>query len=239
MKKKLRKLCLLEEEIILQKHLEKLAIEIFNAGAVEFGSFPFKIHEQYPDFPLSPNKINLRVPDSGGNLTLDIVAWIAWEMQKKAAIARLKYDLVAGLPRAGEPFAEQFAKCRKRPLLTLAKEEFSGGKRCIGEIISGEYQAGQSVLVLDDVASQASTKKEGIRRFEDVGLRVAAIIVCVDREEGGSEHLQELGYRFLCLWELSSLFSFYFRAKKISQSQLQEALNYSRLAKQIFLTSIT
>ena len=181
----------------------------------------------------------MRVPDSGGNLTLDIVAGIAWGMQKKAAIAQLKYDLVAGLPREGEPFAEQLARCCKKPLLTLAKEKFSGGERQVGKITSGKYQPGQDVLVLDDVASQASTKIEGIRRLEEAGLRVAAIIVCVDREEGGSEHLQELGYRFLCIWELSSLFSFYFRAKKISQSQLQEALNYSRLAKQIFLTSIT
>jgi len=220
---------------------EQLAIDLFNIGAIRFdGPFRFKIHERHPDFPLSPNKVDLRTPDNGGNLTSELAVAIAWEMWKKAIIARARFDLVVGLPKAGEPFAKIVAQCAHKPLpLKMRKEELPSGQRCIGKIISGNYHPGQNVLVLDDVFSQGSTKVEGAARIEDAGLRVAAIIAAVDREEGGSEYLQELGYRILWIYELSWLFKFYCRIGKISQRQMEESLAYSQLAKKIFLQNLT
>jgi len=138
---------------------EQLAIDLFNIGAIRFdGPFRFKIHERHPDFPLSPNKIDLRTSDNGGNLIPELVAAIAWEMWKKALIAGARFDSVVGLPRAGEPFAETVAKYAHKSLLKMAKETYLGGRRRIAAVIGDNYQTGQRVLVLVDVISQAKTR---------------------------------------------------------------------------------
>jgi len=218
---------------------EKLLMELFDVGAVSFdGPFKFKIHEKYPDFPLSPNKIILRTPENGGNLTPELVGAIAAEFKKKAAIASLMFDLVVGLPKAGEPFAEALARCSKKPLLKLAKETLPNSQRHIGRIISGEYQPGQKVLVLDDVVSEGETKIEGVSQIVDAGLRVVAIMVAFDREEGGSEYLQELGHRFFCIYEWPWVLKFYYRAGRISKDMLDESLTYSQLAKKFFFQNL-
>jgi orotate phosphoribosyltransferase len=222
----------------MDKQQEDLAIRLFEAGAIQFGFFTFKIHEQYPDFPLSPNKINLRVPENGGNLTPELISGIAWEMWKKALIASFPFDLIVGLPRAGEPLAEAVAAyTHRRPLLKMSKQTYSGN-RFIAEVLGNNYQAGQRVLVFDDVISQAQTKLEGVAAIKSVGLKIAAIIIVVDREEGGLEYLQSEGYRVYSVYTFSDLLKLYHRAGKITQRRLEESLAYSEKAKQYFLKSL-
>lgn len=218
---------------------DQLALGLFNVGVIRFdGPFEFKIHENRPDFPLSPNKIDLRTPDNNGNLTPELVAAIGWEMWKRAAITQLRFDLVAGFPKAGEPFAEEVAKYAHKPLLKMEKKFYPAGQRRIAAVLGDNYQVGQRVLALDDVISQARTKLEGITAIESVALKVAALIVAVDREEGGSEYLESLGYRIYSVYAFSDLLKFYFRAGKISRHQMEESLAYSQEAKRLFLQTL-
>lgn len=222
----------------MDERLERLALELFEAGAIEFGSFPFKIHEKYPDFSLSPNKINLRLPDNGGNLTSDLVVKISWEMWKKAVISGAYPHFVAGLPKSGGPFGKAVAQYAHKPLLQMAKESYSNGQRRIVSVQGNNYKTGQRVLVIDDVISQAQTKMEGIAAIESVGLRVVAIIVAIDREEGGAEYLQTLGYCVLSIFSFSGLLRFYQRISKITLGQLEDSLAYSREIKKLFLQTL-
>jgi len=44
---------------------QQLAVELYNAGAIQFGAYQLKMHEEHPDAPLSPIYINLRMPPKG------------------------------------------------------------------------------------------------------------------------------------------------------------------------------
>lgn len=223
----------------MNEKLEQVALKIFDTGAIRFGSFTFKIHEKYSEFPRSPNKINLRIPDNEGNLREELIATIGWEMYKKAISKGVYSHLITGLPKAGEPFARVVAQYMHKPLLQMVKEFYSDGQRRISSIQGDNYQLGQRVLVLDDVISQAQTKLEGIAAIESVGLKVSALIVVIDREEGGAEYLQTLGYRVLSIFSFSDLLKFYYNVGKISQRQLIDSLAYSEKAKKLFLQNLS
>ena len=223
----------------MDERLEQLALELFEAGAIEFKPSKFKIHEQYPDFPLSPNKINLRMPDNGGKLTPALVEKIFPLMQRKAVLASLRFNLIVGLPRAGEPFAEALSYNMSKALLRMSKKDGVDGQRRVGGIISGNFKAEQRVLAVDDVVSQATTKLEAIRELEKVNLIIAALLVAVDREEGGSECLQSLGYKVFSLYNLSELLIFLFEAGKITLGQLEDSLAYSKEIKKLFIQTLS
>src|SRR3972149_2470184 len=93
--------------------------------AVQWGNergFLLKAHEENPNLPLSPFFLNLRTPDNPkpGPLTPDVVQLIAKAMHTLARQFSIAYDAVAGIPNAGDPFAEQFAILASgKPLIKL------------------------------------------------------------------------------------------------------------------------
>jgi len=144
-----------------------------------------------PDAPLSPIYITLRRPPDGPLTDEDIEA-IGQELYALVARKKVLFDFVAGIPRAGEPIAEVVSRLSGRPLLKLGKK-IEGDIRKIDSITSGEYRSGQLVLLVDDLITQADTKKEAIGVCEKAELIVAGVVVLVDREQGGSEDLGNAG----------------------------------------------
>ena len=198
---------------------------IFHAGAVKFGAFPLKLHEKNPDAPLSPIYFTLRVPDNGGPLFPANVEMIGRAIYNLVRKNEAFFDVVAGIPRAGEPFANVIARLSGRPLLRLGKRE-EGGTRKIDSVVSGEYQPGQSVLLVDDLITQADTKKEAIAVCEEAGLVVAAIAVLIDREQGGSEELREAGYSLYAVFPLFELLDYYVEARLLAPEKRDEVREY-------------
>ena len=93
--------------------------------------FKLKLHEQNPNASLSPIYFNLKTPDNPkpGPLTLEIVNAIGQQFYYLARDLKLKYNYVAGVPNAGDPFAEAFLRSviqtppDQVKLLKLKKEE--------------------------------------------------------------------------------------------------------------------
>ncbi len=205
---------------------KRLADKIFELGAIKFGAFKLKLHEKNPDAPLSPIYITLRRPPDGP-LTDEAVEMIGQELWAAAIgkIGTVKFGLVAGIPRAGEPFAEVISRMEDKPLLKLGKK-VEGDRRKIDSIVSGEYSPGQRVLLVDDLITQADTKKEAIGVVEGAGLGVAGIVVLIDRQQGGSEELTNAGYKFGIPFSLPELLDYYVSVDKITQAKRDEVMTY-------------
>jgi uridine monophosphate synthetase len=60
--------------------------------------------------------------------------------------------------------------------------------------IEGRYQAGETVVVIDDLATTGGSKFEAIEKLTGVGLIVKDIVVLVDRQSGAKESLEQAGY---------------------------------------------
>jgi len=202
----------------------QLADVIYDRGAIKFGAFKLKLHEKNPDAPLSPIYITLRRPPDGPLRDEDIEA-IGQELYALVTKKKVLFDFVAGIPRAGEPIAEVVSRLSRRPLLKLGKK-IEGDNRKIDSIISGEYRPGQLVLLVDDLITQADTKKEAIGVCENADLVVAGVVVLVDREQGGSEDLRNAGYVLHATFPLSMLLDYYVRVGRIDQAKRDEVMAY-------------
>jgi len=203
---------------------KQVANRIYDREAVKFGAFELKLHEKNPDAPLSPIYITLRKPP-GGPLTNVDVEMIGQELYAQVKKRKVLFDVVAGIPRAGEPLAEVVARLSRRPMLKLGKK-VEGDKRKIDSIVSGEYRPGQLVLLVDDLITQADTKKEAIGVCENAQLTVAGVVVLVDREQGGSEDLGNAGYALHTVLPLSVLLDYYVEVGKIDSVKRDEVMKY-------------
>jgi len=209
----------------LTQSQKQLAERILNRKAIKFGAFKLKLHEKNPNAPLSPIYISLRKPEIEGPLTDEDIEVIGQELYTMVKKKKILFDLVAGIPRAGELIAKVVSRLSGRPLLKLGKK-IEGDTRNINSILSGEYQAGQLVLIIDDLITQADTKKEAIGVCEEAGLIVVGVAVLIDREQGGSEELKEAGYDLYAVFALSVLLDYYVSVNRISQARRDEVMDY-------------
>jgi orotate phosphoribosyltransferase len=209
----------------LTESQEQIADRIHDRGAIKFGAFKLKLHEKHPDAPLSPIYITLRKPEIGGPLTDEDVEAIGQELYTMVKKKKILFDLVAGIPRAGEPLAEVVSRLSGRPLIKLGKK-IERDSRKVDSIVSGEHRPSQFVLIVDDLITQADTKKEAIGVCENAKLVVAGIAVLVDREQGGSEDLGKAGYQLHAVLPLSTLLDYYVRVGRIDQAKREEVMTY-------------
>ncbi len=220
----------------------RLALEIFNSGAFMDKrqspggrGFKLKLHERDPSAPLSPFYLNLRTPANPkpGPLTAELVAKIGQHLAGLARGLMLKFNGVAGLPHAGDPLAEAFARAHAGlyqgkltlPVVKLQKEQ-SPGQRRVAQVASSGHKPGEVVLVIDDLITKADTKLEGIAALERAGMKVRDVLVLLDRQQGGARQLAASGYRLHALFSLHDLLLCYLNQRKITKPLYKEITEY-------------
>lgn len=184
-----------------------LARAFREAGAIQFGAFRLKLHEERPDAPLSPLYINLRLlrsyPDQ---MDVAVAAY-------RALLAGCEYDLLADVPMAATPFVAILSHLTRIPMITPRQPKSHGA----GGAIDGAFRPGQTAVVIDDLVTQADSKLEAIRVLEGEGLRVRDVLVLVDREQGGAQQLAAAGYRLHAAMTLTELLDVYRRTGVIDE----------------------
>lgn len=219
---------------------EELALKLFNAGAFLDKSkspagkgFKMKLHEENPAAALSPYYLNLRTPNNPkpGPLTPEIMKDIGRILYGKTLGRGFDFDCVAGVPRAGDPFARSFANAhrektkRKLPVAKLGKRELKG-KRQVTAITNETPGLNGIALVIDDLITKAHSKLEAIGVIESAGLAVDDVLVLVDRQEGGGAELEKRGYLLHSVFNFPWLLEFYLQEKKITQATYDEIEKY-------------
>jgi len=217
---------------------KSLGLLLYDIGAFQDKSqspggvgFKLKLHETNPDAPKSPFYINLRTRDNPkpGPLTPSVVDAIGRQLFEYAESLGLEYDCVAGIPNAGDPIAEAFWNAipseKEVGLLKLGKSG-TADHRLVEGIISGHYRKGQRVLLIDDLVTKAHTKKEAAEAVRKAGLLVAAILVLVDREQGGAEELEEAGFDFYSVFKITEFLDILHVTGRISAEMNKEIKKY-------------
>ena len=91
---------------------------------------------------------------------------------------------------------------KKLQVFTVRKEPKDHGR---GRRIEGNFQAGDTVLVVDDVITTGGSTLKAIDAIEAEGGKVAAALVLMDREEGGRQAIEARGIPVYALFTRSSL----------------------------------
>ena len=85
----------------------------------------------------------------------------------------------------------------------LSKEEKAYG--VTGRIAGSDVNKGDNILFFDDVIIEGISKVEGIKPLQELGANVKHLLVVVNREHGGKEKLEKLGYQVHALAKISDI----------------------------------
>lgn len=224
----------------LQGEFARLADMLFDLGAVKFAGvagepdegYTLKLHEENPLAPLSPIYINLRTQDNPkpGPLTpesLELIARLLYESLH--TIEGLDFTYVADIPNAGEPITdalmanlESWSRVQR---IHLVKEE-QGGKRKIAGIHEHGLAAGAHAILVDDLITQADTKIEAIESLHAAQLKAAALLLVVDREQGGREQVEKAGCPVYSLFSLPELLVYYLTTGRLDAEKVNWVMDY-------------
>ncbi len=170
--------------------LELVARALAEAGCVKFGNFTLKSGK------ISPFYLDLR----------RLVSYPKHLNVVGAALARLlsklEFDHIAAIPYAALPIGVSASSQSGRSLIYPRREAKAYGT---GVNIEGVFNAGDTALLLDDLATTGETKIEAIDRLKTADLVVKDIVVVIDREQGAADMLGKLGYNFCALVTLNQL----------------------------------
>jgi uridine monophosphate synthetase len=186
--------------------LDPLADALLEAGCVQFGNFTLKSGQR------SPIYFDLRRLISSPRLLERVAAAYL------PLLALLAYDRIAGIPYAGLPIATAISLLDGSPMIYPRKEVKAYGTRAS---VEGGYQAGERVVLVDDLATTGESKFEAIERLENEGLNVVDVVVLIDREGVADSELASAGYRLHSVYKLSELIEYWERNGRISSGQAE------------------
>jgi orotate phosphoribosyltransferase len=202
--------------------VSRVADALFDSGCLKFGAFKIK------SGALSPYYIDLaRLLSSPKDLCC-IADYAASEI-KKIMISE-KIDKLASIELKGALILPNIACNVGLPCVVVRKEEKSYG--VTGRIAGAEVVKGDRVLFFDDVVSEGLSKVEGIKLLEELGAKVEHVMVVVDREQGGRENLEKLGYRVHALAKVSELVDCLLQSSNLSEEQAHAVLDYIKKSKE-------
>jgi orotate phosphoribosyltransferase len=116
-------------------------------------------------------------------------------------------DAVGGMAIGADPISAAvitLAGQRGLPIngFIVRKEPKGHGR---GRDVEGPVEAGQRVVIVEDVVTTGGSSLKAIERVEAFGLQVDRVIAIVDRLEGGREAFESAGYRLDTLLTIRDL----------------------------------
>jgi uridine monophosphate synthetase len=190
---------------LLPSPFSLLADGLLEAGCVKFSEFTLKSGLK------SPIYIDLRQLVSHPSLLATVAEAYLPTLQK------LEFSRLAGLPYAAIPIATAISLQSGYPMIYPRKEVKDYGTKAE---IEGEYHAGETVVVIDDLATTGGSKFEAIEKLTGAGLKVRDVVVLIDRQSGAKEALEQAGFRLHAVLTISELLDYWERGGKVEQGKI-------------------
>ena len=198
---------------ITNYQFSSLADGLLSAGCIKFGDFTLKSGLK------SPIYIDLRQIISHPSLLARVAEAYLPILQ------RLTFNRLAGLPYAAIPIATAISIAGNYPMIYPRKEAKSYGTKAE---IEGEYHAGETAVIIDDLATTGGSKFEAIEKLTGAGLVVKDVVVLVDRQSGAKESLEQAGFQLHAVLTISALLDYWEQAGKVEKDKIEAAREFLR-----------
>jgi orotate phosphoribosyltransferase len=195
---------------------EKVAGALFRSGCIKFGIFTIKSGAQ------SPYYIDMaRLLASPKELCtiVDEATEIIREIMVKEHI-----DKLASIELKGALIVPSIACRVDLPCVIVRKEAKAYG--VTGRIAGADVDKGDNILFFDDVISEGLSKIEGIKPLQELGANVQHLLVVVNREQGGKENLEKLGFKVHALAKISEVVDALLHEGNVPKAQADAVLAY-------------
>jgi orotate phosphoribosyltransferase len=139
-----------------------------------------------------------------------LVGRVGWELVKETARARnVHVDGIGGLTMGADWMAlsigiAAYLDSPSSDIQTFSVRK-SAKKHGRHKLIEGNFSAGHSVVIVDDVVTTGGSTLQAIDAIEAADGNVAFVIVLVDRQEGGRENIENRGHEVVPIFTRANL----------------------------------
>ena len=172
--------------------MSELTQALKDCGALQFGDFTLASGAK------SSYYIDIKKASTNPKVLYLISQLMAMKMQD----LNLRPDRIAGVVLGAVPLAAALSLATGVPYVMIRKEKKDHGT---GKLIEGDLEAGDKVLVVEDVITTAGSSIKAIETLRASGAVVTDVISVIDREGGGKENLADVGVDFHPLVRASDL----------------------------------
>ena len=139
-----------------------------------------------------------------------LVGRVGWEVVKQVARdLRCRIDSIGGLTMGADPIALSIGisahledPSSELQTFVVRKAAKTHGRQ---KLIEGNFSAGHSVVIVDDVITTGGSTLQAIDAIEAAGGNIAFVIVLVDRQEGGRENIETRGHKVVPIFTRADL----------------------------------
>jgi orotate phosphoribosyltransferase len=104
---------------------------------------------------------------------------------------------IGGLTLGADPIADAVAYTsylKKKPIEAFVVRKSAKAHGTM-QWIEGNVKAGDRVVIVDDVITTGKSTIEAINRAAEAGLEIVKVTALIDRQEGGRENIEALGFK--------------------------------------------
>lgn len=131
---------------------------------------------------------------------------------------------IAAMATAGIAHGAFLAQKLNLPMVYVRSSPKKHGK---GELIEGDYQKANEVVVLEDLVNQASSIEQGINALRDAKLSVKAVLAIVDYQMPlAQERLSNLNIELYSLVTFEEILHFSLESQRITRAECDKILEW-------------